>query len=326
MVRRLFSCPVLHPFASASSRLAQSALIKGLFVFAVATSVAFAQMESATLLGRITDPSGAVLAGAEVDARNIDTNITAVATTNKDGFYAIHSLRPGRYVISVHRPGFKSVSLIGISLNVQDNLVRNFALQVGAVSESITVTGESDKINTTDGSVSTVVDRQFVENLPLNGRSFNTLLQLTPGVTVAPATPQSPGQFSIAGQRTDANSFSIDGVSANFGVGSALGIGGSGTGTAQALSALGGTSSLVSVEALQEFRVETSSFAPEFGRTPGGQVILSTRSGTNDFHGGIYEYLRNTVMDATDWFANERGQPRAPEHHNDFGGFLGGRI
>ena len=105
-----------------------------------------------------------------------------------------------------------------------------------------------------------------------------------------------------------------------------FGLGTSGTGAAQAFSALGGTSSLVSVEALQEFRIETSSFAPEFGRSPGGQVILTTRSGTNDFHGGIYEYFRNNVLDANDWFADQAGQPTRAERHNDFGGFLGGPI
>jgi hypothetical protein len=118
----------------------------------------------------------------------------------------------------------------------------------------------------------------------------------------------------------------VDGVSANFGVSPAFGQGTAGTGAAQAFSALGGTSSLVSVEALQEFRVETSSFAPEFGRSPGGQVLLTTRSGTNDWHGGVYEYFRNDVLDANDWFANQAGEPRAAERHNDFGGFLGGPI
>src|SRR6185437_8194693 len=146
--------------------------IKTLFLLAMVASAAFAQMESATVLGRVTDPSGAVLAGAEVDARNIDTNITGAAITNKDGFYTITSLRPGRYVMTVHKAGFKSVSVTDISLKVQDNLVRNFALPVGAVSESITVTAESQHINTTDAAVSTVIDRNFAENLPMNGRSF----------------------------------------------------------------------------------------------------------------------------------------------------------
>jgi len=164
----------------------------------------------------------------------------------------------------------------------------------------------------------------------MNGRSFNTLLQLTPGVVIAPNPNQqtglAAGQFSVAGQRTDANNFTVDGVSANFGIGPGFGVGQTGTGGAQAFSALGGTSSLVSVEALQEFRIETSSFAPEFGKTPGGQVILTTRSGTNAFHGGLYNYFRNDVLDANDWFANQTGQPRAAERHNDFGGFLGGPI
>jgi hypothetical protein len=171
------------------------------------------------------------------------------------------------------------------------------------------------------GTISGIVtDPSGVETLPLNGRSFNTLLQLTPGVVVAPSSSASPGQFSVAGQRTNANNFTVDGVSANFGVGSGGYLGNTGSGSTQAFTALGATSSLVSVDALQEFRVETSSFAPEFGRAPGGQVILVTRSGTNDFHGEVFDYFRNTVMDANDWFANRVGNPRAAEHHNDFGG------
>jgi hypothetical protein len=193
----------------------------------------------------------------------------------------------------------------------------------------VTIEGGAPLVDTQSAAVSTVIDRNFVENLPLNGRSFNTLLQLTPGVVIAPAAGagEAPGQFTIAGQRSDANNFTVDGVSANFGVTSIALPGESGTGTAPAFSALGGTSSLVSVEALQEFRIETSSFAPEFGRAPGGQVILTTRSGTNDFHGGVYEYFRNNVLDANDWFAKELpGSPQAPERHNDFGGYFGGPI
>ena len=177
--------------------------------------------------------------------------------------------------------------------------------------------------------MSTVIDRKFAESLPMNGRSFNTLIELTPGVVIAPSDNGggNPGQFSIAGQRTDSNNFTVDGVSANFGVslGTAGYLGAAGTGSAQAFSVLGGTSSLVSVEDLQEFRTETSSFAPEFGRQPGGQVLLTTRSGTNDFHGGVFEYFRNNVMDANNWFA-DANQPQAAERHNDFGGFFGGPI
>jgi hypothetical protein len=289
-----------------------------------------AQMETATLSGTVMDRTGAVLPDVHVQVTNSDTNVTVTTSTNKSGIYVIPSLKPGRYRIAVTEVGFKQVVVTDVILNVQDVVSRNFNLEVGAVSESITVTADQLNVHATDATVSTVIDRNFVESLPLNGRSFNTLLQLTPGVVIAPnLTGTAPGQFSIAGQRTDANSLSVDGVSANFGVspvGPSTGLGQSGTGSAQAFSAQGGTSSLVSVDALQEFRIETSSFAPEFGRSPGGQVILTTRSGTNDFHGAAFDYFRNTAMDANDWFLNQAGEPRTPEHHNDFGGVLGGPI
>lgn len=287
------------------------------------------QTESATLSGLITDPQGRVVPDVAVEVTNVDTSVSAHQTTNSDGLYVMVGLKPGRYRVSVSKEGFRRIDLVDLVLNVQDVLSRNFQLQLGPVSSSITVTADAANVNTTEASVGTVIARNFVESLPLNGRSFNTLLQLTPGVVIAPMSSSfQNGQFSIAGQRTDANSFSVDGVSANFGAGPAALAGQSGTGTAQAFSALGGTSSLVSVDALQEFRIETSSFAPEFGRSPGGQVILTTRSGTNEFHGAAFDYFRNTAMDANNWFSDAAIPqiPKAPEHHNDFGGVLGGPI
>jgi hypothetical protein len=288
----------------------------------------FAQSPDGNINGLVSDPSSAAVVGAEIVAVNDVTGGQYTTRTNTDGIYVLPNLPPGPYRVQVSKIGFKTLIKPDIVLNVQDSLSINFTLVVGAFHEIVTVEGGAPILNTQSPSVSTVIDQNFVESLPLNGRSFNTLLQLTPGVTIAPANLSSPGQFSVAGQRTDANSFSIDGVSANFGVqANASGFPGeSGTGSAQAFSAVGGTSTLVSVEALQEFRVETSSFAPEFGKTPGGQVILTTRGGTNALHGGVYEYFRNNVLDANDWFANNAGLPRAPEQHNDFGGFLGGPI
>lgn len=287
----------------------------------------FAQMETATLSGAVTDPNGRVVPDVEVVATRIETGTEVTTKTNGAGIYFFTGLMPGHYHLIIHKPGFKEIAIKEFQLSVQDKLEQNFSLEIGSVSETVTVTANELNMNTTDASVSTVIDRNFVESLPLNGRSFNTLLQLTPGVVIASVSSSfEHGQFSIAGQRTDANSFSVDGVSANFGVASTAGMGQSGTGTAQAFSALGGTSSLVSVDALQEFRIETSSFAPEFGRSPGGQVILSTRSGTNEFHGAAFDYFRNTVMDANNWFNDAAIPqiPKAPEHHNDFGGVLGG--
>jgi len=285
------------------------------------------QAETATISGIITDEGGGTVPNCEVQLQSVERGGVTTVRTNDAGLYVFPSAQPGLYNLTVRRNGFKQVDLLNVIVNVQDHIEQNFRLQVGSVSESVTVTDNGLNVNTTDAAVSTVIDRSFVSQLPLNGRSFNTLLQLTPGVVIAPANNLStPGQFSIAGQRTDANIFTVDGVSANFGVSAGTGLSQAGTGSAQAFSALGGTSSLVSVDALQEFRVETSSFAPEFGRFPGGQVILSTRSGTNAFHGGVFDYFRNTVMDANDWFANQAGNARAAEHHNDFGGFLGGPI
>jgi len=290
-------------------------------------SSALAQAGSASVSGRVTDQTNAVMPDVEVEIKSVDTGVSQITKTNGDGFYNFPSLKPGNYLMSVRKQSFQTVSVTGITLNVQDNLSRNFVLQVGSSAVSVTVAADKLNMNTTSGSVGTVIDREFVSQLPLNGRSFNTLLQLTPGVVIAPTSGNpGQGQFSISGQRNDANSFSVDGVSANFGVGAGTNPQESGTGGAQALSVTGGTSSLVSVDALQEFRIETSSFAPEFGKTPGGQVILTTRSGSNAFHGGVFDYFRNTAMDANDWFANRAGNPRAPEHHNDFGGFLGGPI
>ncbi|MGC1907187.1 MAG: TonB-dependent receptor [Candidatus Acidiferrum sp.] len=300
-----------------------------LFILFWLVNSSAAQSPTGTISGIVTDPVGAMIAGAEAIAENDATRVQFRGKTNDEGLYVIPNLPPGNYRVQVSKVGFKTIIKPDIILNIQDALAINFALPLGSVSEIVTIQGSTPLVNTESAAVGTVIDRQFVESLPLNGRSFNTLLQLTPGVVIAqqPSGSLSPmGQFSVAGQRTDANNFSVDGVSANFGVGSGGYLGNTGSGSTQAFSALGGTSSLVSVDALQEFRVETSSFAPEFGRAPGGQITLATRSGTNDFHGGVFDYFRNTAMDANNWFANQAGNPRAAEHHNDFGGFLGGRL
>jgi hypothetical protein len=181
-------------------------------------------------------------------------------------------------------------------------------------------------VNSESGSVSTVVDHTFVENLPLNGRSFQTLMMLTPGVVVTATAFDDQGQFSVNGQRADANYFTIDGVSANFGVTGYIAMVQSASGSLPALSASGGTNSLVSVDAMQEFRIQTSSFAPEFGRTPGAQVSIVTRAGGNDFHGTLFEYFRNDALDAKDWFVNFASLAKPAERLNDFGGVLGGPI
>ncbi len=311
----------------------RSLLLLGMIL--ILSSAASAQVETANISGVITDQSGGIVVGAEVRVTNSDTNIASAGTSNQSGVYLIAGLKPGRYRIHVTRDGFKGIDVTDLILNVQDSVSRNFILQVGSTSVSMTVEASAISLNTESAAVSSVIDRNFLGSMPLNGRSFNMLLQLTPGVIIAPLSTSNlnslggaePGQFSVGGQRSNANNFTVDGVSANFGTSPSANFGQSGLGGVQAMSAVGGTSSLVSVDALEEFRIETSSFSPEFGRSPGGQVLLTTRAGTNQFHGGVFEYFRNNILDANDWFANTLpGGPHAPERHNDFGGFLGGPI
>ncbi len=296
-----------------------------LLFLASSTSV-HAQSTNASLAGRVTDPAKALIVDAEVAAISAGTNVRYETTTNGSGEYYLPSLSPNAYRIEVEKYGFKKVVKPDVVLNVQDALRVDFEMTVGSVSETVTVEAGAPLVNTESATVSTVIDRRLVENLPLNGRSFQTLLTLTPGVVLTPAAFNEQGQFSVNGQRADANYFTVDGVSANFGVTGFTAMMQSASGSLPAFSASGGTNSLVSVDAMQEFRIQTSSFAPEFGRTPGGQVSIVTRSGTNTFHGTLFEYFRNDVLDARDWFVNFNNLPKPSERQNDFGGVLGGPI
>ncbi len=300
-----------------------------LLLVSLAANSALAQLETATVSGQVVDPSGLRITGAQVRLIDIDRDTAAGTNTTPSGLYTFPSVRPGRYRMQVTAAGFKVVNVTGMTVNVQDHLEQNFRLQVGSVAESVTVTAGTPLVNTTDATVSTVVDRQFAENLPLNGRSFQTLIQLTPGVVLTTNNGYDTGQFSVNGQRASSNYWMVDGVSANIGI-SASSLPGNGLGGALGSSSvLGGTNSLVSVDALQEFRIQTSTFAPEFGRTPGAQISIVTRSGTNQFHGTLFDYLRNDALDANDWFngyINNPPLPKAKERQNDFGGTLGGPI
>jgi len=298
------------------------------FVFVLLTSLACvrAQSTNATLTGRVTDSAKALIVDAKVTAITAGTNFAYQATTTGSGEYYLANLPPASYRIEIEKVGFKKLIKPIVVLHVQDTLSLDFELTIGDLSEAVTVESDALLANIESGTVSTVVDRTFVENVPLNGRSFQTLISLTPGVVVTATRFDDQGQFSVNGQRADANYFSVDGVSANFGVTGLLQMVQTASGSLPALSVSGGTNSLVSVDAMQEFRVLTSSFAPEFGRTPGAQVSIVTRSGTNAFHGTVFEYFRNDVLDARDWFVNSNHLAKPKLRQNDFGGVLGGPI
>jgi hypothetical protein len=297
-------------------------------------SLAIAQSTNATISGGVTDPSGNFIVNAEVEIANDATGIVYSAATNSLGMYLVPILPPGHYHVQVSKPGFKTLIKADVVLNVQSALALNFTLPVGATSESVTVDSSSAPINTTDASVSTVIDRKFVENMPLNGRSFQDLISMTPGVSTA--SPQAgsgagaigaSGDFSVNGQRTESNSYSVDGVSANVGAGNGYGVAGAAVGgSVAASSALGTTQGLVSVDALEEFRVLSSTYSAEFGRTPGGQFNFLTKSGTDQFHGSAFEYLRNNFFDANDWFNDHYGNQPSALRQNDFGVTVGGPV
>lgn len=295
-------------------------------------AVLFAQSTNATISGGVTDSTGNFIQGADVEIQNDATGVVYSSRTNNVGMYVVPILPPGHYHVQVSKQGFRTIIKADVILNVQSAVALNFTLPIGATSESVTVDSSMSEMNATDASVSTVVDRKFVENAPLNGRSFQDLISMTPGVVTQ--SPQSPnqlvgvqGDFSVNGQRTQSNYYTVDGVTANISAGNAGGIASIATGGALAGSTtLGTTQSMISVDALQEFRVQSSTYSAEYGRSPGGQFSLATRSGTNMLHGSAYDYLRNGALDANDWFNDHYGAAQPALRQNDFGGTLGGPV
>lgn len=284
-----------------------------------------AQSATATLSGTVTDEQGAVVPGANVTLTDAAKASERAAVTNGEGYFNFTQLPPSTYNLSIKRDGFAEMQLSNVVLNVNDQSALKIRLQVAQVGGTVTVNDAASLVGESP-AVSTVIDRQFVENQPLNGRSFQTLVELSPGVVLTASTLPTPGQFSVNGQRSSSNYFTVDGVSANFGSTASVTLYETAGGGVPSYSALGTTSSLASVDAVQEFSIQTSTYAPEFGRQPGAQISLVTRSGTNDLHGSLFDYVRNEIFDANNFFANANGLPRQPLRQNDFGGTLGGPV
>src|SRR5215216_4920504 len=291
---------------------------RALLLAALLLPAAFARAQSpvATLGGTVLDENGAVVPAVEITVLNLSTAVQRHAVTGGEGAFVVPLLPPGRYTLTAQRDGFATVEVRNITLNVGDRQAFRIILRIGEFGESVTVV---DAISpgverSASSSVSTVVNRRFVENLPLNGRSFQSLFELAPGAVLTRTTFNEQGQFSVNGQRANANYFTVDGVSANVGVSA---------GASPGQAAAGG---LPALDALEEFRLLTSSYAPEFGRTPGAQVAIATRSGSNRLHGSAFEYFRGGALDANDWFANSRGLARPAIRQHDFGATLGGPV
>jgi hypothetical protein len=291
----------------------------------LAASITNAQTATATLSGIVVDPQDAAIASATVTLTDPAKGSKRQITTSPTGTFTFSQIAPSTYEIAVDQSGFQRTRLTALTLNANDQRSVRVRLNVATRDEAITVNDEAPLIRESP-AVATSVDRKFIENQPLNGRSFQSLIQLAPGVSVTPAGLVSQGQFSANGQRPGANHFSVDGVSANFGLPAATSPYEGAGGSVPSFSAQGGTSSLASVDAVQEFTIQTSTYAPEYGRQPGAQVAIVTRSGTNALHGSAFNYFRNDKLDANTWFGNFNRIKRPALRQNDFGFTAGGPV
>src|SRR5437667_16066 len=284
-----------------------------LAIFMMSGITAIGQLTTATITGTVTDQSGAAVPGATVTLKNTDTGISRTAQTAENGKYEALSLPAGSYEISAALTGFRTVVHTGISLTVGQNAVVDFALQVGQVSESVTVTGEIAQIETTTATVANVVDEKRVTDLPLNGRDLTQLSFLQPGVIKSPAGAGAfsglGDKLSVAGSRGNQNIYLLDGVS-----NSDL------SGNAQSASG-----QLAGAETIKEFQIITNNYSAEYRSQAGAIVSAVTKSGTNNLHGSLYEFLRNDALDAAKWEEN-KGGGKSPFKRNQFGGSLGGPI
>jgi hypothetical protein len=270
-----------------------------------------AQFSAATVAGVVQDSSKAAITDASLKLINTQTGTENDSTTSPEGEFLLAGIIPGSYTLQIERDGFATTHVNGITLNGGDMKRLLIRMKVGAVTETVNVDASGLVLNRTDASVSTVIDRKLIDNVPLNGRSLQDLVLLTPGiVTQSPQAAtlngsQTQGDFSVNGQPTESNSFFVDDVATNPPYGLTLNSSRTlNAGSIAGSTALGTTQSLVSADALQEFRVLTSTYSVEYGRTPGGQFTFLTRSGTNKLHGSLYEYYRGSAFDAADWFAS----------------------
>ena len=282
-----------------------------------------AQVAGASLSGTVMDTSGAVIPGATVSIKNTATGESRDVSTDKDGFYTAPNLIPDPYQITVSARGFATAVQGGVALTVGAQQVLNVTMQVGATTERVQVTGEAPAVQLATSSVSAEVNSTTVRELPLNGRSWTDLATLQPGVDALTTQPSFAvgtdrgnrgfgAQLTISGARPQENNYRLDGVSLND-----YGNGGPGN-------VLGGN---MGVDAIQEFSVLTSNYSAEYGKTAGGVVNAITRSGTNQFHGSLYEFLRNSSLDAANFFDNSPApHAKAPFRLNQFGASGGGPI
>jgi hypothetical protein len=305
-------------------RIARFQRILGLaIIVALTAKVAAAQTTTATVTGSVSDQSGAAVAEASVVLENLQTHVQSTAQTNSSGFYRVAGLLAGFYRATVTKNGFRSVVRDNIELHGQDEVALNYSLQVGSITESITVTTAEPLLQSDSATVSTVIEEQQIQNTPISGRNVMNLSGLTPGVVPQGATsgnalgnqssignytnPAGWGNYQVGGAISGSNVTYLDGAPLNLPTQNWMGF-------------------IPAQDSIQEFRVETNNISSEYGGYYGGVLNFTTKAGTNEIHGSAYEYFRNTVLDANSYFNNNTGVVRPPVEQNQYGVAIGGPL
>src|ERR1700722_4440464 len=295
-------------------------IVPAVLVLAVATLLLNAeflqaQVDTGSITGTVTDASGAVVGGAKVTLTNEGTGTSLSTTSGSDGVYNFSPVRIGTYKLEVSAQGFKTEVQIHATVDVSARVLINFKLEPGAVTETVEVNTTAPVLQAEDASVGQVVDQRNVNNLPLNGRNFTFLAQLAAGVNTPEADTRGnagSGAFAANGNRPAQNNYMLDGIDNN----------------SDTVDFLNGTNFVVlpPVDAIQEFKVQTSDFSAEFGRSGAAVLNATIKSGTNQFHGAAWEFFRNDKLDAPDYFEDAGGVPKGELRQNQFGATIGGPV
>jgi hypothetical protein len=290
----------------------------GVFLLSLtATVVVQAQTSTVgSISGTVRDQKGAAVTSASVEVKEERTGLSRTVTSDGNGFYSVLSLPAGVYTVSVAPQGFKRTVNEKIELHVSEDLVINLTVQVGEVSETIIVTGETPQVSTTGGDVSSLVSEKQVTELPLNGRNYAALVTMIPGVS-----PANGGGFATKGTGLDSHvDMSVNGNQSNTNLWTVDGVNNMDVGSNATLLVF------PSIDSIQEFRVERNSFSAEYGQAQGAVINLITKGGSNQFHGSVFEFFRHDKLNATDFFLNSAGQPKQNLRYNNFGFNFNGPI
>jgi hypothetical protein len=274
---------------------------------------AFAQKDSGTLLGTVRDATGAVVPQASVAARNVTTNVETDTVTNQDGEYVVRPLQVGEYSVTIDARGFAPSVFERVVLDVDQRLRVDVVLKIGSNEQRVTVTDVPPPLNTDDMTVGQVIQNRQIQDMPLNGRNFQQLASLVPGAIPSyGARDSGQGGVSLSGTRSFDNSFLLDGVNNT-------------TNTAEMPTRVNVAVS-PNLDAIQEFKIQSSTYDAQYGGSAAGTINIVTKSGTNELHGTLYDYWRNSDLNANSWENNRRGIARGFRNRNQFGGVVGGPV